>query len=519
MFQVSVRRSSFSLVLLVLVVCLRPFPAAARGAAGSVGIFEGQSDVGLVTPAGTALFQPASRTYTLSASGANIWGKADALHFVWKKMSGNLSLTADIVFPAAPGNPSPHRKAVLMFRQTLDADAVYADAAQHGSGMTALQYRGEKSATTQDIELNIDTPKRVRLEKRGDTITMFLSNAGEPLHQAGASIKLHLAEPFYVGIGVCSHNKDVTETAVFSNVELKQLAPAAAPAKLALYSTLQTISIADNFRRAMVVRSERGHIEAPNWTPDGKTLIFNQDGRIWRIPATGGAPEPVEIGSASDCTGSHGLSPDGKLLAITCVTPGKPGRRVYIVPIGGGTPRLVTENPDSYFHSWSPDGKTILFTRPFRGSGNILSISVEGGPEKALTTGSGISDDPDFSPDGKWVYFNSDRSGIEQIWRMRPDGSQPEQVTHDGLPSWTPHPSPDGKSVVFFSYEKGTQGHPANNDVALRILSTDDMTTRVLVNIVGGAGSMNVPDWAPDSKQLAFVSFQMLPENDNGSTE
>ena len=103
-----------------------------------------------------------------------------------------------------------------MFRQTLDADGVYVDAAQHGSGMTALQYRRERGATTQDIELNIESPRRIRLEKRGDTITMFLSNHGEPLHQVGASIKLHLEGPFYAGIGVCSHNKDVVETATFA---------------------------------------------------------------------------------------------------------------------------------------------------------------------------------------------------------------------------------------------------------------------------------------------------------------
>jgi Tol biopolymer transport system component len=180
---------------------------------------------------------------------------------------------------------------------------------------------------------------------------------------------------------------------------------------------------------------------------------------------------------------------------------------------------LVTENPWSYFHSWSPDGKTIAFTRPSHGSGNIYAISVEGNGETALTTGSGISDDPDYSPDGKYIYFNSDRGGSMQIWRMLADGSHPEQITSDEFQNWTPHPSPDGKSILILSYNKDVTGHPANKDIALRILNVADGKIRVLVNLIGGSGTDNVPDWAPDSAHLAFVSYQMLPAEDSGASQ
>ncbi len=183
------------------------------------GVFEGQTDVGSVTPPGKTTYN--AGVYTLDAAGANMWSTDDAFHFAWKKVSGDVALAADMKFPSSAGSPDPHRKAVLIFRQDLDAQGVYADAAQHGSGMTALQYRTERGATTQDIELNIEAPKRIRLEKRGDTITMFLSNHGEPLHQVGASIKLHLDSPFYAGIGLCSHNQDVVEKATFSDVKLE----------------------------------------------------------------------------------------------------------------------------------------------------------------------------------------------------------------------------------------------------------------------------------------------------------
>jgi Tol biopolymer transport system component len=493
----------------------------AQSPSKDLGIFEGQTDVGSVTPPGTLAYDAAKGVYTITAAGENLWSTTDAFHFVWKKVSGDLALTAEMNFPASTGNPNPHRKTVLMFRQTLDADGVYADAAQHGSGLTALQYRRARGATTQDIELNIEPPRRIRLEKRGDTITMFLSMGTEPLHQVGASIKMHFDEPFYAGIGVCSHNKDVTEKATFARVELTPLTAPAAPAQKVLYSTLQTIGIEDSFRRALVIASERGRMEAPNWSRDGKTLIFNRDGHIWAIPADGGKAAQLDTGAATKCTGSHGLSPDGQLLAISCSMPGKPETRVYIVPSGGGEPRLLTENPWSYFHGWSPDGKTIAFTRPdFKGGGNILAIPVTGGTETALTTGSGISDDPDYSPDGKYIYFNSDRAGgTMQIWRMRQDGSQPEQVTSDEFNNWTPHPSPDGKSILILSYDKGVTGHPAGKDIAFRILNVADGKIRTLVNITGGAGSDNVPNWAPDGKHFAFVSTQMLPAEDNGSTE
>jgi TolB protein len=497
---------------------LQCVPLLAQATSEKLGIFEGQTDVGSVVPPGVSVYDSASNTYTITSAGENLWSTTDAFHFVWKKMSGDVSLTADIEFPIKTGNPNPHRKALLMFRQTLDADGVYADAALHGSGLTALQYRRTPGATTQDIELDISAPRKLRLEKRGDTITMFLSMADEPLHQVGSSIKLHLKEPFYVGLGVCSHDKDVTEKATFSNVELQSLTHSSS-AQLTLYSTLQTIGIQDNFRTARMVYTTKGRFEAPNWAKDGTTLLFNQDGKIMKVSATGGTPIALETGTATNCNGSHGLSPDGKSLAITCTMPGKPEARVYVVPLSGGTPRVVTENPFSYWHSWSPDGKTILFTRPSKGSGNIWSIPAEGGQEKALTTGTGINDDPDYSPDGKYIYFNSDRSGNMQIWRMLADGGAPEQMTFDELPSWSPHVSPDGKSVVFISYEKGVTGHPANKDVALRILSLDDKRVRVLVNLVGGAGSMNVPSWAPDSLHLAFVSFQMLPVEASGSSE
>jgi len=522
--------------------------AGAQPAGSGLGIFENQSDVGSVVPPGVASFDAATGVYTIRSAGANLWVNVDAFHFVWMKVSGDVSLTADVKLADASPTSNPHRKALLMFRQSLDSDAMYADAAIHGNGETALQYRRNKGDTTQDIAFNIGPPERLRLEKRGDVVTLFLSAHGEPLHQVGASIKLHFDGDFYAGLGVCAHNPSSIEQATFAHVELEPLStlttaastgpitaapaatatPATTPAStatpMALYSTLQTIAIDNNARMAFVIQTGKAQMEAPNWSRDGKTLIFDRAGKLWSVPAAEGDGSiadatPIDIGNASDCTGSHGLSPDGKWLAMTCTTPDHTGRRVYIVPATGGAPRMVTANPDSYFHSWSPDGKTILFTRPSHGTLNIFAISPDGGAETALTTGTGVSDDPDFSADGKWIYFNSDRAGGMQIWRMRSDGSQPEQVTFDEKHNWTAHPSPDGKSILILSYDMDVAGHAANKDVTLRILNVADGKIRDLVQIVGGSGTDNVPNWAPDGAHFAFVSYQFLPADDNGSTQ
>jgi hypothetical protein len=495
------------------------FAQAGTGQQGALGIFESQTDIGKVNPPGTVSFDAASGTYTVASAGWDLWAANDAFHMVWKKVSGDVALTADIELGQRLAATQPNRKAFVMFRQTLDPDSMYADAPVHGTGETALQERRTKGDTTQDIYFDLGAPKTVRLEKRGDTITLFVSMKGEPLHQSGASIKLHFAEPFYAGLGVCSHRDGAPETATFSHVELTQLSAPANPASMALYSTLKTIDIRNDYRRAHVVLTGKGQMEAPVWSKDGKTLIFDRDGKLWSVPVTGGEAAAIDLGEGARCGGSHGLSPDGKWLAATCNMPGNPGWRVYVVPLAGGTPRMVTTNPDSWFHSWSLDGKTILFVRPANGSFNINAIPAEGGEEHALTTGTGTNDDPDFSPDGKYIYFNSDRAGGIQIFRMQPDGSHVEQMTSDDRRNWTAHPSPDGKSVLILSYASDVTGHPANKDVELRILDPETKKVRDLVEIVGGSGTDNVNNWAPDGTHFAFVSYQMLPAEDGGASE
>ena len=471
----------------------------------TLGIFEAQSDVGTVLHPGSATYDSAAKTYTIAGSGENMWFTSDAFHFVWKKVSAdNVTLTADISFLGQGVNP--HRKAVLVMRQTLDPDSPYADVAVHGSGLTSLQYRDEKGGATHEIQANLSAPQRVRLVKQGSYVYMELSPAnGEPQF-AGGSMRLPLNGTFYVGIGVCSHDKDVVEKAVFSNVDLSLDPQASAPPKL--FSTLETIAIASTDRHVEYVESE--HFEAPNWAPDGSAFIFNRAGRILRLTVGSASPEIIDTGFAIRCNNDHGISPDGKTLVVSDQSQGDNKSRVYLLPLAGGAPRRVTENAPSYWHGWSPDGSTLAFVGQRNDEFDIYSISIHGGEEKRLTTAKGLDDGPEYSPDGEFIYFNSERTGHMQIWRMNADGSNQEQVFSDDLNNWFPHISPDGKWMVFLTYDASVTGHPENKDVMLRLMSLADHKITVLAKLFGGQGTINVPSWAPDSKRLAFVSYQMV---------
>src|SRR5262249_51368706 len=156
-------------------------------------------------------------------------------------------------------------------------------------------------------------------------------------------------------------------------------------------------------------------------------------------------------------------------------------------------------------------GKTLAYCAERQGELDVYTIPVGGGPETRLTMAKGLDDGPEYSPDGKFIYFNSDRTGRMQIWRMRADGAEQEQITFDPYNSWFPHPSPDGKWIVFLSYASDVTGHPEDKDVALRMTSTQGGRTETLAKLFGGQGTINVPSWSPDSRRIAFVSYQFAP--------
>ncbi|MDQ6678235.1 MAG: hypothetical protein M3Z09_13180 [Acidobacteriota bacterium] len=260
---------------------------------------------------------------------------------------------------------------------------------------------------------------------------------------------------------------------------------------------------------ARVIYTSDDLFEAPNWSPDGSYLLLNSKGRLWKLRLDGGKPEMVDSGSVSNVNNDHGISKDGNWFAISAGD-------IYVLPASGGTPRRVTNATPSYFHGWSPDGRSLAYCARRDGNFDIYRILVEGGVEERLTGSPGYDDGPDYSPDGKWIYFNSDRSGSWDIWRMPSSGAgvgdaRAERITSDDFEDWFPHPSPDGKHIVFLSFEKGTQGHPPNRLVKVRMITPGSREKpKELFELFGGQGTMNVNSWSPDGKQFAFVSYEVL---------
>ncbi len=483
-------------------------------ASSSLGLFEHAQDIGGVLHPGLTQYDPAAHTYTLTGSGENMWFGKDQFQFVWKKASGDLSLAADIHFAGDKGNK--HRKAVLMIRQSLDSGSPAVDIALHGDGLTSLQFRDTANGDTHEVESAETAPRRVLLEKRGDRLYAFVSGADGTLHPAGAAIRVPFPGEFYVGLGVSAHDKDASETAIFSNVELKPV-PSSTAAPV-LLSVLETINVASTDRRVAYLAAT--HFEAPNWSRDGSFLLVNQSenntGRMVRLnwhqaQLAATDPTPLNAGPQTHLNNDHGLSPDGSELAVSDGSNPDHNSRVYVLPVTGGTPREITSTGPSYWHGWSPDGKTLAFTGQRSGEFDIYTVPITGGSQTRLTTAKGLDDGPEYSPDGRTIFFCSVRSGHMQLWRMNPDGSNQQQLLTSETDDWFPHVSPDGKLVAYVSFAKNTEGHPPNKDVEVRVLDLATGKSRTLAKLFGGQGTLNVPSWSPDSTRLAFVSYELLP--------
>jgi TolB protein len=490
-------------IWLMTTVCWMMAGSAGAGNAASLGMFEGATDVGQVAHAGSVEFRSGSGEYVITGSGENVWGNVDAFHFAWRKLTGDVALTAHVRWQGEGRNA--HRKAGWMIRQSLDADSPYVDAVVHGDGLTSLQYRRMKGGPTEEIQSPVKAPAALRLERHGDVFTLSVSRDGQTFMPVG-SLSVSLPDAVYAGLLVCAHDNSVKETAILSGVEFQPLGQPQAKERV-VESALEVISVATGERR-IVYRAKR-HFEAPNWSVDGRYLLFNGGGRLYTISIQGGEPTELNTGAATRCNNDHGFSPDGRWLALSDQHEGP--SRIYVVPSAGGTPRLVTPQGPSYWHGWSPDGRTLVYCAERGGNYDVYAIWAEGGPERRLTTAEGLDDGPEYAPDGKYIYFNSERTGLMKIWRMQADGSGQAQVTQDAdWADWFAHPSPDGKLLLFLSYHKDVKGHPANQDVALRILPLPDGKPRVLARLFGGQGTVNVPSWSPDGRFAAFVSYRLV---------
>ncbi len=269
-----------------------------------------------------------------------------------------------------------------------------------------------------------------------------------------------------------------------------------------------------------VYETDEAVVEAPNWTADGSSLLFNRDGELFTVPAAGGEPVKVDAGDLTLANNDHVLDPDGRHV-YTSQNDG----HIYRVSIAGSeAPQRVTDPDDGlearYLHGVSPDGTRLLFIggahvatlAPY----NIYSYELATRALTQLSFSDRRHDGAEYSPDGEWIYFNSERTsplaGHCQLFRMRPDGAQVTQLTFDERVNWFPHVSPDNSRMVYLSYPPLTNGHPAN--LPIQLVVGDPLARQVShrIDVFGGQGTINVPSWSPDSTRLAYVEFPIVPE-------
>lgn len=492
----------FRFILLLLILAISPNSYAQKKA---LGIFDGSNDVGKDVKPGSAVYVAQTQQYIISGAGYNVWGDHDEFQYVWKKLKGDFILSTRAEFLGSW--VQIHKKVGWMVRKSLDGRSAHVNAVEHGDGLTSLQFRRTEGAQTEEHKLKLTKANILQLERKGNTFIMRAAIYGEPF-MTDTIAGIDLGDEVYAGLFVGSHNSDVIETGVFSNVRIS--VPACegfVPYKDYLGSNLEILEVSSGFRE--IIYSSPKSLQAPNWTPNGKTLIYNSEGSIYLFNLANQTPKLLNTGHVKNNNNDHVLSFDGKNLGLSSGVQSLGGSIVYTVPVTGGIPKQITPKGPSYLHGWSPDGKDLVFTGQRNNEFDIYKVSVNDGNEIRLTTATGLDDGSEYTPDGKFIYFNSNRTGGMQIWRMKADGSGQEAVTNDEFHNWFPHISPDGKSIIFLSFikeEVASDEHPFYKNVYLRLMPIEGGKPKVIAYLYGGQGTINTPSWSPDSKKVAFIS-------------
>lgn len=485
--------------------------------AQQAGMFAQHADIGNPAIKGNTVYNSEDQSYTLKAGGYNIWFGRDEFQYAYNKVKGDFILTANVKLIGK--GTDPHRKFGWMVRAGIQEEAAHVSAVVHGDGLTVLQWRPLRGAYMRDPQDQLVSKKTnveiIQLERSGKTFIMRIAHPGEPLQEIGRTDAVDIPDEALAGLALCSHKADALEEALAWNVRMELPVPDNYNGYRdgALPSILETINVFDGKRK--IVYRDTGRIEAPNWMPDGKRLLFNKNGLIYTTSVSGGGElELINTGKANRNNNDHVISFDGKMLAISSHRTGMPGggSTIYYLPITGGEPVLVTDSTPSYLHGWHPNGKELVYTAQRISKSpayNIYKKPINGGPEVQLTFNEkGLADGPEYAPDGKWIYYNETKTGTMQLWRMKPDGTGNEQLTFDELNNWFAHVSPDGKWIAFLSFPTTVDpaDHPFYKRVMLRLMPASGGAPRVIAYLFGGQGTINTPSWSPDSKSVAFVS-------------
>jgi Tol biopolymer transport system component len=278
----------------------------------------------------------------------------------------------------------------------------------------------------------------------------------------------------------------------------------------------QVFVAAPDGSRELVYETRDILLEAPNWTLDGRALILNGDGLLWRFDLESRELAQIGVHGIPALNNDHVLAPDGETVYLSAND-----WHIYRAPLAGGRAERITNDgvPAFHFlHGVSPDGETLAYIglepegERMWAKANVFTIPAAGGPDTRVTDTTSLADGSEYSPDGEWIYFNTEQfstvAGHAQIARIRPDGTGIEQLTFDEEVNWFPHWAPDGAAAVYLSFPPGTEGHPADQDVRLKVVRAGRWDRpEIVAELFGGQGTINVNSWAPTSDRFAYVAY------------
>src|SRR4030042_1372289 len=347
------------------------------------GIFSNHNDIGNVRHNGSVTFNPEDQVYVIEGSGTNMWFGEDEFHFLWVPLKGDFVVRTHLRF--AGQGVEAHRKAGWLVRNHLGTASPHVNAAVRGDGLTSLQYRRAEGADTEEQTADVTAPGVIQLERQGNTFIMSAAITGKPF----TPVQVHdvdLMDEVFVGLYVCSHNPEVTETVIFSNVKIiKPAEKDFQPYRDYLGCNLEILDV--ETRNSKIILSTPHSIQAPNWTTDGKSLIYNSNGLLYNLSLESNNITLINSGFANSNNNDHVLSFDGQYLGISHHSQeDNNNSTIYIMPVNGSAlPEPITRGGASYLHGWSPDGRHLVFTGLRNDKYDIYRISVDTREEVRLT--------------------------------------------------------------------------------------------------------------------------------------
>ena len=473
----------------------------------TLGLFDNHTDIGNCKHKGFAHYNDNEQTYMIGGSGTNMWADQDEFHYLWTTLQGDFIVRAEIQFLGT--GVDPHRKAGWIVKNDLNSETKHVNASLHGDGLTSLQYRRSDGEETEEITSPDSTTQVIQLERRGSTFIMSSAKFGAEFTSVQKD-SLAMDKEVYVGLYVCAHNPEIVEVVKFRNVRIIKPAPSDfRPYRDYIGSRLEVMDIHTGHRK--ILYSSAHSIQAPNWTVDGRHLVYNSKGHLYKYDLLNGEIRARNTGFAIHNNNDHVFSFDGTLLGLSHHNPEDNGQSTLYYQTDEQSDPIAVTKPGagaSYLHGWSPDNKKMVFTGHRKNQFDIYTVNVATREEIQLTNLETLDDGPEYSPDGKHIFFNSVRSGKMKLWRMKADGTNQQQITFDEYNDWFPHVSPDKKWIVFISFPKDIDptDHPFYKHCLLRIMPYEGGLPRVIAYIYGGQGTINVPSWSPDSKMISFVT-------------